>query len=215
MNKLISKFYTLTATVWFLLSSVLMVLGAYYFKEIRTLIGKPGTYVPVYLYVLGGCLLLFIIIVALFKLFGFKKRKEVHYANAIGEIAISLSAIEEALGRLLDDKDLVRAHEVTIFDSPHEKKLKVTARLSMWEVSDLPAKVADIQQELKRRFEEIMPDAEAVEFHVKLSSFLPRKEKARKETAGKEEAVEENRTEETDYFTGLKYPIEEESEDEE
>ncbi len=214
MNKVVKGVLGFFSWVWLVLSAVLMMLAAWKPKQTEALAGKFQT--SVILYIAGAVLFLVAFFMLRTRLFSTRKRKEVHYANAIGEIAISLHAIEEALGRLLDENELVRGHEIQIYDSPNDKKLKITARLSMWEVTDLPSKVADLQQELKKRFEEIMPDAESVEYNVKLSSFIPRKERARREEE-EPEAPEVRRegTDETDYFTGLKYPIEGDDEDEE
>jgi hypothetical protein len=209
VNKFFGGVLGLLSWLWIVISVVGMTLGMLAIKPERL-----GSFVQSWNYVFGGLVLLLLVMAYCTMRLRFarmRRRKEVRYANAIGEIAISLGAIEEALERLLDDRDIVRSHEVTIYDDPHNKKLNVRARLSMWETNDLPSKIADIQQELKRRFEEIMPDAESVDYKVKLSSIMPR---AKKSTVTEQKVEEtpasesENATDETDYFTGLKYPIE-------
>lgn len=139
------------------------------------------------------------------RLMRMRATREVQYANALGEISIALSAIEEAMDRLLTSKDIVRSHDVSISDDHINKKLRINAQVSFWEVNDLPSKIAELQQDLKKRFDEIIPDAESVMIKVKLTSFIPRPKTRDKKKTEKED--KKNTTDETNYFTGLKYPI--------
>jgi hypothetical protein len=205
----------MAAWLWIIASGAGLIAVSFFYTRFKVLILEH----PFQTVVTSGLagLILLVLAYLMFRsgLSTMKRRKEVHYANAIGEIAIALSAIEDALSRLLDDADVVRAHEVIISDAPNEKRLRVTARLHMWEVSDLPSRVADIQQDLKRRFEEIMPDAESPEYNVKLLSVVPRRDRRKKEDDTPDDIPKrEDNTDETDYFTGLKYPIDSDEDEE-
>jgi len=144
-----------------------------------------------------------------------RSKKEIVYTNAIGNISISLSAIEDALGRVLEENDIVRSHEVNICNDSAARKLVVRARIHIWEVNEVTQKAGDMQQELKKRFDEIMPESEAPSFDVKVEKFPSRpSERGGQEKAGVETERKDNSTDETDYFTGLKYPIETDEEEE-
>lgn len=208
MNKLLGKLLALLSWVWLVASAALL-----YRAVLSPESAMPVIKSPALLGLLSGLLFVIAFLVPVNRILRAKKRKEIHYANAIGEISISLSAIEEALERVLDDIDIVRSYEVSLFDNPADKKLNVKARLSLWEVNDIPTKIAEIQQELKSRFEEIMPEAESVEYKVTLSNFMP-KSKSKNKKDKDEPAEERDSTEETDYFTGIKYPVPAEEEEE-
>ena len=97
MNTMMKGLLKLLSWLWLFTSSLFLMYAGWkpdYIKELVT-----GDHFFVFLYVIGAPLFLVAILILYFKLRSTRKRKEVHYANAIGEIAISLHAIEEALGR--------------------------------------------------------------------------------------------------------------------
>ncbi|MFC1479183.1 hypothetical protein ACFL6F_01170 [Planctomycetota bacterium] len=219
MNRVLAKLLGIFAWVWLVTSGYALYKIA--MSSDKTIIKAAMEITPwkgtALLGILSSLLFIIAFLIPVTKLLKAKRRKEIHYANAIGEISIALAAIEEALERVLDAVDIVRSYEVSLFDKPNDKKLIVRARLSLWEVNDIPTKIAEIQQELKDRFEEIMPEAESVEYKVALASFMPKakNKKAPKKKEEEEQAADRDPTEETDYFTGIKYPIPSDEEEEE
>jgi len=210
VNKMLSRFLSVLSWVWIVGAGFLFYRAA---VHPEAAVGFIQSAKGAALLGLVSTLMLITAILAPFaRMAAFRRRKEIHYANAIGEISISLAAIEEALERVLDGIETVRSYEVSLADNPTDKKLTVHARLSLWEVNDIPTKIAEIQQELKNRFEEIMPEAESVEYKVTLASFIPHAKKKTKK-APSEPAYDSSTTEETDYFTGIKYPVPEDEEE--
>jgi len=204
MNKLLGKLLGVCSWAWLVISGILLYRTALAPDRAIELLKHDKA--PALLGILAALVFIIALLIPVTKLLRAKKRKEIHYANAIGEISISLAAIEEALERILDTIEIVRSYEVTLFDNPSDNKLTVRARLSLWEVNDIPTRIAEIQQDLKNRFEEIMPEAESVNYKVSLSSFMP-KAKSKKSEKDTKDSKDRDSTEETDYFTGIKYPI--------
>jgi len=204
MNKLLGKLLGVCSWAWLVISGILLYRAALAPDRAIELLKHDKA--PALLGILAALVFIIALLIPVTKLLRAKKRKEIHYANAIGEISISLAAIEEALERILDTIEIVRSYEVTLFDNPSDNKLTVRARLSLWEVNDIPTRIAEIQQDLKNRFEEIMPEAESVNYKVSLSSFMP-KAKSKKSEKDTKDSKDRDSTEETDYFTGIKYPI--------
>lgn len=212
MNKLLGKLLGICSWAWLVISGILLYRAALASDRAIGLLKNDRA--PALLGILAALVFVIALMIPVTKLLRAKKRKEIHYANAIGEISISLAAIEEALERILDTIEIVRSYEVTLFDNPSDNKLTVRARLSLWEVNDIPTRIAEIQQDLKNRFEEIMPEAESVNYKVSLSSFMP-KAKSKKSEKDTKDSKDRDSTEETDYFTGIKYPIPSGEEEEE
>lgn len=207
MNKMAKGLLGFIAWVWLVVSAVMLIWSVWQPEKIKSLLDYYSIVA-----VVGGVCAIAALLIPKYKLKGLRKRKDICFANSIGEISIALPAVEETLDRVLADIDIVLNHEIRISDSQNERKIKVKARVGLKEVNDLPSKVADIQQELKRRFDEIIPDADS-EFYIKIVKInIPKNNVPKKEETSITQVDEESH-EETDYFTGLKYPIEEANED--
>ncbi|MFH1708324.1 MAG: hypothetical protein ABIF71_10475 [Planctomycetota bacterium] len=218
MNAVLGGFLSFLTWAWTVIAAVLLIVIGFYPGEVQTFVAHP--YFRSLTVLLGCGLVLLAYLVVRSVIARTHHRREIVYTNELGEVSVSLNAIEEALSQVLARHSVIRDHEVTI-TTDGGPRLNVNAKVFIEDIHKITLKGAEIQQLLARRFEEIIPDTEIPHIRVKIVNFCGPEPETRPVSAQGPDpvtaptlAMDENITDETDYFTGLKYPIETGDEDE-
>ena len=92
--------------------------------------------------------------------------REITYATDVGQVSVSLIAIEEALTRALDHEREVRKVQVRVFEDRVKHAVIIEAALTLWDDGDVTSINRRCQDLLRRRFAELMPEQQAVQVHL-------------------------------------------------
>jgi len=154
-------------------------------------------------------LLIFLNLIALLGLGRKKYLKYLKFNNPKGAVMVSTSALQESLTRALLQHPQVHDSKVAVLVSRGRKKpIRVLASATLWEGTDIVGTQSKIQEILEKKFKDILKIEEKVVYDIRLERFKFEKGGARPGPDKPIDLVEDEQA----HFTGIRYPIEEDEE---
>ena len=153
-----------------------------------------------------------LILLNLLGLLGLGKKKYLRYLKfntAKGTVMVSTSALQDSLTRTLLQHPQVHDSKVAILVSHGRKRpIRVVASATLWEGTDIVGTQSKIQELLEKKFKDVLKIEEKVVYDVKLERFKFEKGVGKSAQDKPIDIVEDEQA----HFTGIRYPIEEDEE---
>ena len=178
-------------------------------QEVLTRITNLQLYLRTVIVIVVPCLLIFINLIGLLGLGRKKYLKYLKFNNPKGTVMVSTSALQESLTRTLLQHPQVHDSKVAILVSPGKKRpIRVLASATLWEGADIVGTQSKIQEMLEKKFKDILKIEEKVVYDIRLERFRFEKGGAKPGPDKPIDLVEDEQA----HFTGIRYPIEEDEE---
>jgi uncharacterized alkaline shock family protein YloU len=192
--KLRAKFFLILFGAMLVAMGVLLILytwGIVDQSDIQKLYAGLGRVIPVkILYTsVGAIMILFVFLSLNFVWSGMEAERNIAFKTEYGEVLITLSAIEEYIRRFLKEKPDIKDVRVKVMAKKIARKrgLLVAVKTAVIPEVNLPTLTEGLQEDLKKKIQEMLGLEEPVIIKVYISKIGEKKKKGREEE--EEEAI--------------------------
>ena len=125
----------------------------------------------------AGGLCVFIVVFSIYRSWmQHRFSRDVTYTTALGQVSVSLLAIEEALSRSVERETGVRKVRINVYEDRHRRMIIIECIMTLWDDANVTAWNRRCQEIIQRRFQELMPDQTAVQIHIRMHRLRQRPE---------------------------------------
>lgn len=103
-----------------------------------------------------------------------RRSREISYQSEYGRISVNLTAIEEALHRVLEGEREVKKAHVRVYEDRVKRAVVIEAAVTLWEEPNITDRIRYCHRLLRRRFSELMPEQDDVQVNLNVHRLTVR-----------------------------------------